>query len=159
MENCNDALDALASWTAWLPLDVVRAEVSPRRPGVYVARYADTGHIFYVGEAHQRGVRERLDEYRLGNDLNGLGAVLADLALADAEFVRERLADIESGNPRTAVQWMKLAMERRNIQFSVSETEDGPSAQLLESRVLDAIPNEHLLNKAAVRARRTPAVT
>ena len=139
-------------WASYVPRSAHAGQ------GYMSPRYADTGHIFYVGEAHQRGVRARLDEYRLGNDLNGLGAVLADLALADAEFVRERLADIESGSPRTAVQWMKLAMERRNIQFSVSETEDGPSAQLLESRVLDAIPNERLLNKAAVRARRSLAV-
>ncbi|NMM83093.1 hypothetical protein B2J88_01700 [Rhodococcus sp. SRB_17] len=154
MKDYSGALDALAAWTVWLRLEDIRTQITPGNPGVYMARYADSGHIFYVGESHRRGVRERLDEYRLGNDLNGLGSVLADLAFADPGFVRERLDEIESGSPRTAVQWMKLAMTRRSIEFSVAETADGQSAQVLEEQVLAALPSEHLLNKAAVRARR-----
>ncbi len=155
MEDYSNTLGQLATWTSWLPMNDVRMQINPGNPGVYVARYADSGHIFYVGESHRRGVRDRLDEYRLGYDLNGLGAVLADLAFADAAFVRERLNEIESGSPKTAVQWMKAAMTRQAIEFSVTETADGPSAQALEVRVLAAIPCEHLLNKAAVRARQT----
>lgn len=53
------ALEALATWSAWVPLAVVRVE-APRLPGVYMAREGATGRIIYVGMAGERDGRGRV---------------------------------------------------------------------------------------------------
>ncbi len=102
---------ALAPWSRWVPL--AEAEV-PRMPGVYLARWGPAGLLIYAGRAGERrgeGLRGRLRRYTSGKALaSGLGEAVFDRALADPEWLRERLAEVESGRPRRATEWGKAAL-------------------------------------------------
>ena len=70
---------------------------TPRLPGVYLAREGATGELVYVGMAGERrgqGIRERLTIYARGKALaSGLGEAVFDRALADPEWLRDRLTE------------------------------------------------------------------
>jgi hypothetical protein len=91
------------SWSAWVSLS--NAEV-PRQPGVYLARQGAAGPVVYVGMAGERsgqGLRGRLRRYTSGKALaSGLGEAVFDRALADANWLRERLAEVETSRPTGA---------------------------------------------------------
>lgn len=68
-----------------------------RRPG---------GDIIYVGMAGERrgqGVRGRLAIYGTGKGLaSGLGEAVLDRALADPDWLQQRLDEVHAGQPRRA---------------------------------------------------------
>lgn len=84
--------------------------MAPLVPGVYMAREGTAGPIVYVGMAGERagrtgtgtpkGLRGRLGVYASGKGLaSGLGEAVMDRALADPGWLRERLTEVESGEP------------------------------------------------------------
>jgi hypothetical protein len=127
----------LASWSKWVPL--AGAEV-PQMPGVYLARQGAAGPLVYVGRAGERqgeGLRGRLRRYTSGKALaSGLGEAVFDRALADAQWLRERLAEVESGRPRRATEWGKAALAWADLHVCWAVTESGTAAKALEKKVL-----------------------
>ena len=111
--------------------------------------------MFYVGYADKRWVRARLNEYFSGSDLNGLGVVVLDLALNDAEWLRPRLKAVEDKHPTEAVRWMKDAMERKDIQFSILFTDSPEEAKELEDEMIERHCST-LLNRAVIKRRNEP---
>lgn len=96
----------MAQWTNWVPL--ISAEPPPS-PGVYLARQGADGPVVYVGVgAGARkggGLRGRLRRYTSGKALaSGLGEGIFDRALADRGWLRERLAEVESGRADAGVR-------------------------------------------------------
>ena len=139
--------------TVWQPLTAaIASNKSNKSAGVYLARYADTEIVFYVGYAGVRGVPARLTEYAGGNDLNGLGVAALNLALNDAEWIRQRLDDVESGKSADAVQWMRDALVRVPIEISILSAGGPPEAKKLEDEMIE-LYEPTLLNRAVVRKR------
>ncbi|MBK3625332.1 MULTISPECIES: hypothetical protein [unclassified Streptomyces] len=130
-------LSDAASWSDWVPLSV--AEV-PRLPGVYLARQGATGPVVYVGMAGERsgqGLRGRLRRYTSGKALaSGLGEAVFDRALADARWLRERLAEVETGRPKRATDWGKAALAWADLHVCWAVTASGDAAEALEKKVL-----------------------
>lgn len=98
-------VDPMVDWSAWMPFEeVVRS--ATKQPGVYMARTRETGPLVYVGMAGERrgrGVRGRLETYERGKGaVSGLGEACLDRALADPDWVAERLADLKDGAPLRA---------------------------------------------------------
>lgn len=128
---------ALAAWSEWVPL--IGAEV-PRLPGVYLARRGQSGPIVYVGMSGERqgeGLRGRIRRYTSGKALaSGLGEAVFDRALADLDWVRERLAEVESGQPMRATGWGKAALTWADLHVCWAITADGEAARVLEEQVL-----------------------
>jgi hypothetical protein len=115
--------------------------IAPREPGVYLAREGASGPIIYVGFAGPRagsgvpqGIRARLARYLSGKAItSGLGEAVADRALADAVWVRQRLVEIEVGQPRRAAEWDKAALARASLRVCWSTTDGKASAEALEA--------------------------
>jgi hypothetical protein len=130
-------LRALASWTHWVPLG--DAEV-PRSPGVYLARRGASGPVVYAGMAGERsgrGLQGRLRRYTSGRALaSGLGEAVFDRALADAGWLRERLAEAETGRPMRATDWGKAALAWADLHICWAVTDSGAAAAALEKKVL-----------------------
>jgi hypothetical protein len=128
-------VETLAAWSAWVPFGEALAS-APMDPGVYMAREGEDGPIIYVGMAGERrgkGISGRLRVYASGKALtSGLGEAVADRAFADAGWLHERLAEVEGGNPRRAIEWGRLAFERANLYVRWSTTVDRHSAKALE---------------------------
>lgn len=59
-----------------------------------------------------------------------------DRALADRGWLRERLAEVESGRPMRAVQWGKAALVWADLHVCWALTEDREEALALERRAL-----------------------
>ncbi|WP_406222875.1 hypothetical protein [Streptomyces decoyicus] len=128
----------MAQWTDWVPL--ISADPPPS-PGVYLARQGGDGPVVYVGVgAGARkggGLRGRLRRYTSGKALaSGLGEGLFDRALADRDWLRERLAEVESGRPMRASEWGKAALTWADLHVCWALTESREEALTLESRVL-----------------------
>ncbi|MGI5397201.1 hypothetical protein [Streptomyces sp. CA-251251] len=127
---------ALAAWSEWVPL--VGAEVR-WWPGVYLARRGQNGPIVYVGMSGERqgeGLRGRIRRYTSGKALaSGLGEAVLDRALADLDWLRERLAEVESGQPMRATGW-GTALTCADLYVCWAVTADGETARVLEERVL-----------------------
>jgi hypothetical protein len=127
----------LARWSDWVPLAAAEA---PRLPGVYLARRGPAGPLVYVGKAGERqgkGLWGRLRRYTSGRALaSGLGEAVFDRALADPEWLRERLAEAERGEPMRATAWGKAALGWADIHVCWAVTESGTAAEALEKRVL-----------------------
>ncbi|SCK56058.1 hypothetical protein YUYDRAFT_07436 [Streptomyces sp. ScaeMP-e48] len=128
----------MAPWTEWVPL--ISADPPPS-PGVYLARQGEDGPVVYVGVgAGPRkggGLRGRLRRYTSGKALaSGLGEGIFDRALADREWLSERLAEVESGRPMRAVQWGKAALVWADLWVCWALTKGGEEALALERRVL-----------------------
>lgn len=96
--------------------------------------------VVYVGSAGERrgqGLRGRLRVYSTGKGLvSGLGEAAFDRALADPEWVRARLREIEDGSPRRAKEWGRLAIERADLEVRWTTAADKKSAEALEERVI-----------------------
>lgn len=142
-------LDSVAMWSNWMPLAEAVA-VAPQLPGVYLARQPE-GPVIYVGMAGERrgqGVRGRLKIYFSGKALaSGLCEAVFDRALADATWLRARLAEVEAGRPRRAKEWGRAAMERAGVQVCWTTTPDRASALTLEIAVLRLLRADPLWNR------------
>lgn len=148
-----EALDRLASWSAWAPL-VDAASSAPLEPGVYMARDSG-GSIVYVGRAGERagsgkpqGLRGRLNVYVSGKGLaSGLGEAVLDRALADATWLRDRVAEVEAGEPRRAKAWGRAALERSDLHVRWATTPDGATAASLEAELIGVLREQGLWNR------------
>ena len=122
---------------------------------MYLAREGLDGPIVYVGMAGERrgqGIRGRLSVYRRGKALvSGLGEAVMDRALADSDWLRERLAEVEQGRPMRATAWGQAAIARANLHVCWAITVDGRGASELERAVLFSLESGELWNRAHVR--------
>lgn len=148
----------LADWTPWVAF-ADALQIAPTEPGVYIAREGRTRQIVYVGMAGERrgrsetgkpkGLRGRLSVYASGKALaSGLGEAVFDRALADAAWLRERLAEVDAGQSSRAKAWGRMAFERARLEVRWSTTLDRPSARALEIAVLAALADTELWNRA-----------
>ena len=138
-------------WSPWVPLTTA-VTTAPLLPGVYMAREGGPGgHIIYVGMAGERrghGIRGRLAIYGSGKGLaSGLGEAVFDRALADADWLAARLAEVQAGTPRRAKNWGRAAFEWAQLDLRWQVTTDRAAALTLELQVLRALPNEPLWNR------------
>jgi hypothetical protein len=144
-------LDRLAQWSEWVPFDGA-VKSAPRLPGVYLARAGSSGPLVYVGMAGERrgrGVRGRLEIYGRGRGaVSGLGEACLDRALADTEWLVERLAEVRDGSPHRAKEWARLAVQRADLHIRYAITGDAPAARALERAVLDRLAGASIWNRA-----------
>jgi hypothetical protein len=141
----------LAEWSDWMPF-ALACTVAPRQPGVYLAREGLDGPIVDAGMAGERrgqGIRGRLNVYGRGKAVvSGLGEAVMDRALADVHWLRQRLADVEQGNPMRATAWGQAAFARADLHICWAVTMDRRSAADLERAVLHALDRGNLWNRA-----------
>jgi hypothetical protein len=153
-----DELASLASWSPWVAFEDALA-TAPTQPGVYMARDGATCEVVYVGMAGERrgrsengkprGLRGRLAVYASGKALaSGLGEAVLDRALADAEWLRGRVTEVEEGHPTRAKGWGRMAFERSRLQVRWATAADRSSARSLELAVLSALADTELWNRA-----------
>ena len=153
----DDLTAHLAAWSAWVPFEEALA-CAPREPGVYMAREGSDGPIVYVGSAGPRsgrnndkkpqGIRGRIRVYTSGKALtSGLGEAVADRAFADADFVRQRLAEVEAGAPKRASEWGRAALTRANLHLRWATTSDKSSAEALERAAGTLLEESGLWNR------------
>lgn len=146
-----DASDQLASWASWVPFTSA-VQLAPRQPGVYMVREGPAGAVVYVGMAGERrgqGIRGRLTVYKRGRAaVSGLGEAAMDRALGDAAWLRARLLEVEAGKPSRTRDWATAAMARANLYVRWATTETGDDARILERKILDALANTELWNRA-----------
>ena len=146
-----DATDSLAHWSPWRPFPAAASE-APRDAGVYMFREASTGAVVYAGMAgprHGNGIRGRLAVYRTGKGaVSGLGEAALDRALADADWVGDRLTDLHAGKPQRAKEWAALAVTRAGLEVRWTSTSDAVTARTLEKRVIAALRAASLWNRA-----------
>ncbi|MET9515561.1 hypothetical protein [Streptomyces sp. NPDC002994] len=67
---------------------------------------------------------------------SGLGEAVFDRALADASWLRERLAEVETGRPKRATDWGKAALAWADLHVCWAVTASGDAAEALEKKVL-----------------------
>ncbi|WP_198959511.1 hypothetical protein [Streptomyces sp. CB02056] len=136
----------MASWSSWVGLEEARLAV-PRLPGVYMARSGLEDRVVYVGCAAERrgtssrppqGMRGRIAKYT-GGLASGLGEAALDRALADPHWLRERLVEVEAGQPMRAAHWAKAAIVRAELELCWAVTGTGEEAVELEERVIAAL--------------------
>ena len=143
-------LEQLAEWSLWLPFAEALAHAPPQ-PGVYMAREGTSGAVVYIGMAGERrgrGLRGRLGVYSSGKALaSGLGEAVFDRSLADADWLGERLREVEAGRPARAKEWGRLAFERADLQVRWTTTADQSEAVLLERAALDLLSGSALWNR------------
>lgn len=141
--------EALAVWTPWIPFDEAVRSI-PRLPGVYIAR-EESGAVVYVGMAAERsgnGMRGRLAMYATGRaGSSGLGEGALDRALADAEWMKARLLEAESGHALSSKELAKAAIQRAGLEVRWAVTPSGPDASALETRVIQSLAESKLWNK------------
>lgn len=140
----------MAAWSDWVPL-VDAMQSAPRLPGVYLARVGLAGPIVYVGMAGERrgaGIRGRLSVYLSGKALaSGLGEAVFDRALADPEWLRQRLDEVDSGAPRRAKDWGREAMAWSDLHICWAVSPDRSAALALESSAITALAESGLWNR------------
>lgn len=128
-------LDGLAHWSTWCALEQA-VLTAPREPGVYLVREGPDGPIVYVGMAGERrgsGIRGRLRVYSSGKAIaSGLGEAASDRALADPEWLEERLAEVRAGNPQRVLGWGRAALQRIDPYVRWTTTPDKNAARRLE---------------------------
>jgi hypothetical protein len=131
----------LAEWSAWAPL-LEALPQAPRLPGVYLLREHDTHRIRHVGMAGERGgggrpqgLYGRLSAYRTGHGaVSGFGEAALDRALADAEWVEDRLRQVRTGQTGRTRDWVRLALVRIAPEVSWSACHERSDARHLEMR-------------------------
>ena len=155
MEDSSHALvETMADWSPWVPF-AVGAATAPRLPGVYMARQGPDGPIVYVGRAGERagsgkpeGLWGRLGVYASGKGMvSGLGEAASDRALADPDWLRERLAEVEAGEPMRAIEWGKAAIVRAGLYVRWTTTTTAAGAKVLEKQILDELAGARLWNR------------
>ncbi|MCU1657784.1 MAG: nuclease subunit of the excinuclease complex [Pseudonocardiales bacterium] len=127
----DDLVGGLAVWSPWLPFGEAVAG-APRLPGVYLARQGSAGGLVYVGMAGERrgqGIRGRLTVYRRGKGaVSGLGEAVLDRALADPNFVRQRLDELAGGKPKRAAVWAQDAFAWADLHVRWTVADDRAAA-------------------------------
>ncbi|MEH1055983.1 hypothetical protein V6U89_12315 [Micromonospora sp. CPCC 206171] len=140
----------LAPWSPWMPF-ALAIQQAPRLPGVYLARQRPTGPLVYVGMAGERrglGIKGRLTVYYRGKAaVSGLGEAALDRALADLEWLRQRVAEVEAGHPRRAASWAQDAIHHADLYISWATTADRETAVALERQALTALASASLWNR------------
>ena len=143
-------LDQLASWSPWVPFGEALL-TAPRVPGVYVAAEGAGAVVLYVGMAGERrgnGIRGRLPVYASGRALaTGLGEAVTDRALADADWLAARLADVQAGAPVCAKEWGRLAFAPADLHVRWTTTTTRADADALERKCLAALADGPLWNR------------
>ncbi|OKH97582.1 hypothetical protein AMK13_37575 [Streptomyces sp. CB02056] len=114
---------------------------------MYMARSGLEDRVVYVGCAAERrgtssrppqGMRGRIAKYT-GGLASGLGEAALDRALADPHWLRERLVEVEAGQPMRAAHWAKAAIVRAELELCWAVTGTGEEAVELEERVIAAL--------------------
>lgn len=143
-------LDEQVEWSPWRPL-LEAAPDAPREPGVYMARQGPDGPVVYVGMAGERrgqGVRGRLRIYTSGKGLvSGLGEAAFDRAVADPNFVRERLRTMEDSGPERGKLWGRAALLRADLWVRWATASDPAAAAALELRTIRSLHGVPLWNR------------
>lgn len=80
--------------------------------------------------------------------VSGLGEAAMDRALADADWLRARLTQVEDGTVWRTRDWATAALDRAELRVRWATTETGLQARLLERTVLDALASVALWNRA-----------
>lgn len=140
----------LGDWSPWRDFTPGTVRSAPTSPGVYLFKQDE--RLVYVGRAGERsgkGLRGRLTIYVSGRaPHSGLGSLALERALQDAQWLRERLEDVEAGHPLTVQAWSRLAVERAGLQVCWCTTSTAEAGVALERGVLDALRDEDLWNRA-----------
>lgn len=143
-------VDALATWSPWAPI-ATATPTDPLTPGVCMARHGATGPTVYVGLAGERrgtGLSGRLTIYTRGRGMvSGLGEAALDRALADPTWLRERLAEVDAGEPQRAKMWGADAITHADLHLRWAQVPDRAAAVPLERQVLDALHQLPLWNR------------
>ena len=71
-----------------------------------------------------------------------------DRALADPNWIRSRLLEVENGIEWRTRDWATAALERAQLRVRWATTETGLAARQLERIVLDAFESVELWNRA-----------
>lgn len=128
------------SWSDWVALTSTEVRKAPSTPGVYEVRQGRTGPTVYVGMAGERsgqGLRGRLMVYTSGKGMvSGLGEAVMDRSLADAGWLRERLRQVEDGDPTRAKQWAADAIAHADLYVRWASTPTTEEARRLEAEVM-----------------------
>lgn len=144
-----------AAWSPWLAFTPANVATAPMTPGVYLFRRSTTSpnanDIVYVGRAGERrgkGVRERLRVYVSGRaPHSGLGNLALERALADVNWLRDRLERVESGETMTVQDWARDAVASADLDFSFATTADGAASVRLEHETIAALHARELWNR------------
>ena len=143
--------DDLADWSAWAPLLEAVAD-APALPGVYMARERRSGQVVYVGmggERRGRGLRGRLRVYLSGKAaVSGLGEGAMDRALADADWLAHRLAEVREGSPCRTRVWATRALTRAELEIRWATCADKAAAVALERQTIATLAGTGLWNRA-----------
>lgn len=144
-----DLIMPLADWTTWRPL-AEAARAAPALPGVYLARSGPSGPLLYVGlagesQSSEPGLRGSLTIHARGTGaVSGLREAALDRALADAEFVRRRLSEVENGVPTRTRNWAKAAIKWMNIHVCWSSRPDAQSAIDFEDELITRLRDQNV---------------
>jgi hypothetical protein len=119
--------------------------------------------IIYIGIAGPRdgngkkaptGLHGRFGIYR-GGRVTGFGQALFDLALADRDFLAARQAEVKAGRALRAVDWVRAAYEHYNPEVRWTTLATKSAALQLEKQIVLSLRDFDLLNREAIRHRRT----
>ncbi|MCF2527352.1 hypothetical protein [Yinghuangia soli] len=117
---------------------------------MYVVRTAEDSCLVYIGKAGPRqgkGIRGRLSVYATGKGaVSGLGEAAFNRALADADWVRGRLAALEAAGPSGAQQWARAAIDRAGLELCWATATDDAAARMLEKQCLVSLTGCGLWN-------------
>lgn len=135
-------LAGLADWSAWAPLADALPE-APRSPGVYLLMEPAARVVRHAGHAGERagsgypqGLHGRLRDHLTGQaPVSGLAEAALDRALADPDWVRERLA----GRPQGARRWAAAAVRRLELDVAWAGCPDRDEARWLAGRVVELL--------------------
>ena len=140
----------LGDWSPWEDFTPATVHTAPTSPGVYI--FKQDSRLVYVGRAGERsgrGLKGRLTIYVSGRaPHSGLGSLALERALQDAQWLRERLEEVEAGHLLTVQAWSRLAVERAALQVCWCTTSTAAAGVALERAVLDALRDEDLWNRA-----------
>lgn len=162
--NAEDSGYQELKWSGWVAFAEV-LDHAPRLPGVYRARQGVDGPIVYIGMAGERngsggrpqGLRGRLSVYTSGKGLaSGLGEAVLDRALANEDWIAERLAEVAGGRSRRSKSWGVQAFMWADLHLSWVITADKASARILESEIIESADHSMLWNRAGVTSTPRP---
>jgi hypothetical protein len=135
-------LTDLAEWSAWAPLAEALPE-APRSPGVLLLLEHGPRIVRHVGHAGERagggspqGLYGALRALVTGHaSLTGFAEAALDRALADPDWVRDRLAE----PPQRTRRWAAAAVRRLELDVAWSTCADADEARWLAGRVTELL--------------------